>query len=366
MVWIRRDLLAEAGIEEPPIDWTWDDVMNVARALTSADGSRKGMNAPVFMAGSLLNDHGFDLLREIPAPATGWNWVQDATGNPLWAELLTAYRKLVFEDQAVYTDVSYTTDNYNNAFASGATGMNRTNILGAFGSAAIENSPAALAKSLGKPYEEVFTFRPLPRGSNGYFINPAYIGNVSISPDTPPDVVLKALSAVDYMFLGAGWDIQKAGQYAATQDLQAVYNYPIPIDGKYQYEGVPGSFADAWGQETLDVITQSANQPQEPDRALYFPVEQNPSPDTQAFDDAWSTITYVADAVDPAAVLQTAQDTWNAQAAGFSSSVGDEEFVASARTYFEALDAFWQENSPEFYESTFKPWYEGKVLPALG
>ena len=366
MVWIRRDLLAEAGIEEPPVNWSWDDVFAIARALTSADGSRKGMGAEFWMAGAMLGDHGFHLVRQLPTPETSWNWTQDTVSNPLWAEKLAEYRKLIFEDGAVYTDVSYTTDNYNNAFASGATGMNRTNVLGAFGSTAQENSLAALAQSLGKPYEEVFTFRPLPRGSNGYFINSAYVGNVSISPDTPADVVLKALSAVDYMFLGVGWDVQKAGQYAATQDLQAVYNYPLPIDGKYQYEGVPGSFEDAWGTDTKAIIEQAANLPKEPDMALYFPVEQNPGPNGQAFDDAWSTITYVAEGVDPAAVLQIAQDNWNSQAAGFTSSVSDEDFVASARTYFEALNAFWQEASPDFYESTFKPWYESKVVPVLG
>lgn len=366
MFYLRRDLIAEAGLEEPPMDWTWDDLFALARALTSADGSRKGLGAPVFMASSLLNDHGFELLRQIPAPETGWNWMQDLTSDPMWAELLTEYRKLVFEDGAVYTDISYTNDNYTAAFASGASGMNRTNILGAFGSAAQENSLAALAESMDKPYDEVFIFRPLPRGRNGYRINPAYVGNVGVSPDASPDVISKALGAVDYMFLGAGWDIQKAAQYAASQDLQAVFNYPLPIDGKYEYEGVPGSFAEAWGQSTLDAVEAAAGVPKEPDRALYFPVEQNPGPDGQALEDAWSTITYVADETDPAAVLQTAQDTWNSQAAGFSSSVSDEDFLAAARSYYEAVDAFWQESSPEFYESTFRPWYESKILPVLG
>ncbi len=365
MFYLRRDLIAEAGLEEPGMDWTWDDVFTLARALTSADGSRKGLGAPVGRAASLLNGHGFELLRQIPAPDTGWNWVQDMTSNPLWAELLTEYQKLIFEDEAVYTDISYTNDNYAAAFASGATAMTQNNILNAFGSVAQEGSLASLAQSLGKTFEEVIMFRPLPRGRNGYLTNPAYVGNVGIGPDSSPETILAALGAVDFMFLGRGWDIQKAGQYEASNDLQVVYNYPLPIDGKYEYEGVPGSFAEAWGQSTLDAVNAAASVPKEPDRALFFPVEENPGPDTQALEDAWSNITYVADA-DPAGVLQTAQDTWNSQAGGFTSSVSDEDFIAAARSYYEAVDAFWQEASPEFYESTFRPWYESSVLPVLG
>ncbi len=359
----RRDLLNELGIEEPPLDWTWDDLIALAKALT-AEG-RQGLAAPTWMAEAILSDHGFDILSQVPSPQNGWNWMRD-TSDPKWVELLTEYRKLVFEDKAVYSDVSYTTDNFTNAFVNGAVGLMRTNVLGAFGSAAQENSMAAMANRIGKPYEEVIGFRGIPRGDNGYFSNPIYVGGVAIGPDTNDETLDKALGAVDYMFLGAGWDLQKAGQYAATQDLQAVFNYPIPIDGKYTYEGVPGAFEDAWGQRTKDDILYYAGLPKAPDEALYMPVEQNPGPDNQAFEDAWSTINYVADEVDPAAVLKQAQDTWNSQAAGFSSSVDDAAFIDGAKTYYEALDAFWKDASPEFYESTFKPWYDSKVLPALG
>lgn len=364
MFWIRRDLLQDLGIAEPPADWTWDDLMELARALTSAADSRQGLGAPAWMAGAILNDHGYGLLRNVPSPETGWNWTRSAEGT-LWGELLTNLRKLIFEDGAVYTDVSYTTDNYTAAFTSGATAINRTNILGAFGSAAQENSLAALASRLGKSYDEVFTFRGLPYGSNGFFTNTLYVGNVSISPDTAPEVLSKAVSAVDFMFLGRGWDIQKAGQFAASNDLQAVFNYPLPIDGKYTYDGVPGSFADAWGQSTLDAVTQAVDRPIAPDQALFFPVEQNPGPNDQSFEDAWANIMYVADSIDPTAELQKAVDTWNQQAAGFSSSVPDADFIAAAQSYFQAVDAYWKEASPAFYESTFKPWYDAFVSPAL-
>ncbi len=365
MMWYRRDLLTAAGMEDPPLDWTWDDVIEVAKALTSEAEGRKGLGSLVWMPGAMLADHGFDLMRLLPAPQNSWHWMQD-TSDPKWAEVLAKYRQLAFEDNAVYSDVSYTNDNLNAAFNSGVIGMRRQNILTAFGRITQEDSLAALANNLGIPYEEAFGFRPVPRGDNGYFSNPLYVGGVAISPDTSSEVMIKALGAVDFMFLGQGWDIQKAGQYAATQDLTAVFNYPLPIDGKYTYEGVPGTFEAAWGQRTKDDILAAAALPKYPDMALFMPVEQNPGPDSQSFDDAWSTISFVSEGVDPADVLRNAQATWNAQAAGFSSSISAEEFTNAARSYYEAVDAFWQEASPEFYENTFKPWYEGKLLPALG
>lgn len=365
MVYIRRDLLEEAGVELPGDDWTVADMFAMARAMTK--GNVKGLGGQTWMAGANLSAHGFDLLSTVPAPETGWNWLRAVPEGADWAGILTEYRKLVFEDNAVMSDVTFTGDDpYTNAFVNGAIAMYRTNILSAFSRITQENSLAAAAASAGKSYEEMFAFRGTPRGANGYFDNSLYVGGVAISPDATDAQMDKALSVVDYMFLGPGWDIQKAGQYAATQDLTAVFNYPLPIDGKYEYEGVPGTFADAWGQQTLDDITQAASRPKFPNLALYMPLEQNPGPDGTAFEDAWSTITYVADETDTAQVLQQAVDNWNAQAAGFSSSIPDEEFIAAAKAYFTDVDAFWADASPEFYESVFKPWYEGTVLPALG
>lgn len=364
-IFYRRDLIRELGLEEPKPSWTWADFRALAKALTSPQENRRGFGAQATFVGSMLNDYGFDLLTQIPAPETSWNWRRDFS-NPQWAQAVATYRAMIFEDQSVLTDTTLNNDGVLKAFTDGTIAMTSQNILSAFGSAASEDSIAALAQRLGKPYQEVVGFASRPRGENGHFVGGVYVGGVSYSPDATPETLQKAVDVVDYMFLGKGWDIQKAGQYAATQDLQAVFNYPIPIDGKYTYEGVPGTFADAWGQETLDAAQRIASIPLAPDPGLYFPAENNPGPDTQAIDDAWSTFSTVAEGVDVAATLQQAQDTWNTQAQGFSSSVADEEFVEGARAYYADVEAFWQQNSPQFYEDAFKPWYESTVKPALG
>jgi len=179
-------------------------------------------------------------------------------------------------------------------------------------------------------------------------------------------VLSKAVSIVDYMFLGGGWDIQKAGQYAATQDLQAVFNYPFPIDGRREYAGVPGTFADAWGEQTLTDLEAMAALPLMPNRALYLPAESNPGPDNQVIDDLWSTLSYVEDVPSVSAALQAAQETWNQQAGGFNSSITDEQFVTGIKEYYEALDVFWRNAAPTFYDNRFKPWKESVIDPALG
>jgi ABC-type glycerol-3-phosphate transport system substrate-binding protein len=365
-LWYRRDLVKERGLKEPTIDWTWDDLRALAKGLTSDKDKLKGFGAQNWMAGFVLAFHGSDILTYAPTPDTAWNWSRDFS-DPRWAEILKQWREMLYVDKSVYTDVALggADEEYQKAFINGGAAIVRVNTLGAFGSGAQEDSPAAMARRLGKKYEELIGFAALPRG-DGYFQGGVSAdGGVSISPDTSPEVTDKAISAVDYLFLGKGWDIQKAGQYEATKDLQAVFNYYLPVDGRYQYEDVPGTFADAWGQSTLDSLLAIAKLPREPDSAFYFPAEQNSSPDSKAIDDAWSTITYVADDVDIAAEIKKAQENWNQQAASLESSVADADFVSGAQAYFKDLDAFFAQNMPEFHANRFKPWYDSKVLPAL-
>jgi hypothetical protein len=361
----RRDLLKEAGVAEPSLDWTWEDVRAMAKGLTSDADNRKGVGLEKSAVGAMLADHGFDITSHVPAPDTSWNWARDFS-DPKYVEVSNLLRAMVFEDKTVFSDASANGEAYMKAFVDGAIAMYQTNILGAFGSSANANSPAALAKRLDKPYQEVFGFAPRPKGSNGFQQGGAYVGGVAFSPDATAELLDKGAGAVDYMFLGKGWDIQKAGQYEATKDLQAVFNYPLPIDGKYTYEGVPGSFADAWGEETLKAAQAIAGIKNPTDRGLFFPAEQNPGPGNEAIDDTWSKFIYVADQMDLAAELKTAQDTWNQQAGGFTSSVDDADFIASAKKYYAELDTYLQQNLPEFYQGTYKPWYESKVAPVLG
>ena len=48
----------------------------------------------------------------------------------------------------------------------------------------------------------------------------------------------------------------------------------------------------------------------------------------------------------------------NQQAAGFTSEIPDDQFLAGAKEFYEAQAAYWEANSPEFYNNVFKPWYD--------
>jgi hypothetical protein len=89
-------------------------------------------------------------------------------------------------------------------------------------------------------------------------------------------------------------------------------------------------------------------------------------PTSEAVDDAFSKWWFERGDVDIAADLKRMENVRNTQAKSFTSSVADEEFTAGARKYYEAHDAFWQQNSPEFHEGVFRDFYEQKIRPALG
>ena len=69
---------------------------------------------------------------------------------------------------------------------------------------------------------------------------------------------------------------------------------------------------------------------------------------------------------DYGAMLAQGEADWQAQAAGFASSVSEAQFIVASQQWYAALDEYLKANYPDFYESRFKPYYEGKVLPAIG
>src|SRR5690606_10553299 len=125
------------------------------------------------------------------------------------------------------------------------------------------------------------------------------------------------------------------------------------------------TFEDAYGQRTRDELTEIIAVPIPPAEALYFPAEENVGPSSTAIDDGWSILTYDSGDVDVEAVMREAEEIWNQQAMGFSSSTPDDVFKASAQAYYADVDAFWAETAPDFHENVFRPWYENTVLPAI-
>ncbi|MDI7274659.1 MAG: extracellular solute-binding protein [Anaerolineae bacterium] len=364
----RKDLVDELGLKRPTATWTWDDARELFRGLTSEAENRKGFGAPTWMVGYRMDMHGFGLLTQVPAPGTGWNWTRDYS-DPRWPELIKQWRDMLFAEKTVLSDVALGggDDEYFKLFHAGQIACGRFNIWTLFGRPEEETSIAAMADRLGKPYEKVAGLAAMPWGDGYYIAGASCEGGCSFSPDSSQEVLDKACSLLEWFFWGEGRTINKVATYEATQDLKAVYNSPLSMDGKITaFEGVPGTFTDAWGEEILDEIMAVARLPVEPEIALYFPAEQNPAPNNQPIDDKYSKFVTDPSQFDIAADLKEAQEQWNAQASGFTSSISDADFVAGAKAYYAEMDAFLKKNLPDFYENRFKPFYEGKVLPALG
>ena len=364
-VYYRRDLVREEGLAEPQPGWTWDDLATLAVGLT--EGQRKGIALQAFGLEWWLNTEGWSLLTRVPAPATSWNWTYDYTSRAdVWIDIVGKYRTLAFDDGAVLSDVSFADPDVTAAFSQGRVAMMPNNQFFMLGDPNTADTPGNLAKKLGKPINDVVGWIQHPVGTHGNIGNTQpFLTVLSFSPDLDEDALDKAMSLHDYMTFGDGYVDQKKAAYDATKDLQKVYTDPTPLRKDAEIEGVPGTLADAWGEQYAEAVRAAAAIPLLPAPDQYLPVEANQGPNETAEQDAQSRWMYERGDLDVRADLQKVEQTRNQQAESFTSSVSDEEFVAGAKEYFAALDAFWAEHAPEFSSQVFRPWYEQTVVPAL-
>ncbi|MBM3151542.1 MAG: extracellular solute-binding protein, partial [Chloroflexi bacterium] len=76
----NRAHLAEIGMDSIPLDWTWEDLREIAFKLTKGD--RKGLAMAAYVLDWILPTSGIDfdgLLTHYPVPGRGFNWRWDFT-----------------------------------------------------------------------------------------------------------------------------------------------------------------------------------------------------------------------------------------------------------------------------------------------
>jgi ABC-type glycerol-3-phosphate transport system substrate-binding protein len=365
-IYFRRDLVQELGLEEPTPGWTWDDLRTLAKGLT--EGRRKGLAIQSWGLGWALNAEAFNLLTQLPAPDTGWNWQWDYTSAAQrWSPLVQSYRDMIYVDQSVLSEVSSTDQEVTQAFSQGRAAIMPNNTYFFTGDPDSDNTPANLAKKMDKDVGDVYGWIQHPRGKTGYFgATTAFMTLLSFSPDLTEEALDKAVNLHDYMTFGPGYVRQKKAAWELGKDLKKVYTEATPLRGMDPIDGVPGSLEDAWGPEFVQAVQEATQLPTLPDQGAYFPAEENPGPEATAMDDAQSKWQFERRQPDIAADLGKAESTRNKQAGSFTSSTPDEEFVAVARKYYAAHRDFWAQHAPEFAETTFQGWYDGTILPALG
>lgn len=364
-IYFRRDLIRAEGLEEPTPGWTWDDARTLAKGLTK--GPRKGFALQPWGMSWALGAEGFALLSELPAPDTSWNWKWDFTSrSDEWVRVIENFRAMIFEDMSVLSEISFGDAEVTQAFSQGRAAMMPNNAGFFLGDPDTANTPANLAKKLGKDVGDVYGWVQHPVGRHGLFGNTAAFTVVlSLDPDLDGDAIDKAVGLADWMTFGAAYTRQKQAIWESSKELKKVYTDATPINGLEKIEGVPGTVEDAWGAAYMQAVRTANKIPLVPNTSDFLPVEENAGPSDTATDDAVSKWTYERTQPDVPAGLKKTQDTRNKQAEGFTSSVPDEEFVAAAKKYFDAQADFWKQHAPDFYADVFQGWYDGEITPAL-
>ncbi len=363
----RLDLITELGLQEPEFGWSWEEARELIRALTDESAGRFGAGWPTWFLNFHNEMYGSKILTQLPKPDSAWHWEQDYMTDPRWVEIIEAYRTMLFEDRSLLSDVALGggDNEYFNLFHAGQIAMGRFNYWKMFGGAADPTSMAGIARREGKPFEEMFGVVMLPTGDgyqHGGGINTW--GPVGFDPNADNETLSKAVDLVDWMYFGGGLDMVKAGVWEFTEDPQSVWSAFLYMDGRTEFEGVPVTPVDAWGEKLVERWSSIGQYPSEPNRNGYFPTEENPGPNNQAFDDKFSLFVTEED-VDVAAQLAEGQENWLAQAAEFESSVSADDFRAAALAYYADLDAYFSANYPEFHANRYAPFYQERVLPEI-
>lgn len=365
-IFFRRDIFEEAGVEPLTLDSTWDEIAEKALALTT--DSRLGMGTQWWGVEWMLASEGFgkaNLFNYLPTPAEGWNWRFDYTSYPEMVAAVERYRRMIHQDKSLgsnYGDWDLLGQFFNGTMAIVTVPLQYFTDTADIG-------PGALAASVGRPVSEVVGAIPHPRGNNGHYSPEGRPGVsvISVNPDANDATKSAAVSLYAHMNLGAGFDLQRRLAFEQSGNLQRVFSpYPF-VRANQAVEGVEGTPVDAWGQEYLDLVNYTTTTADGyPMRGQFFPPELDLGPTESAWSDATSLFRDEPGDLEVLATLQTAQDIRNTQANAFSSAIPDDQFIASAQAYYDANAAYWQSKFPDFYENTYRPWYESVIVPRLG
>jgi hypothetical protein len=368
----RIDLIKEAGLEEPTVDWTWEDLRNLAKALTTDELKGIGMHTWGLDLPLAAEGWGFTVLRNrLPAPETSWNWKWDFTTNAEeWADRIAWFRSMMFEDQSILADIAMEDDQIDAQFIQGTVAManNNSTYHTTSPSPSVELSMSRAADELGKPIEEVFGYVPHPVGNNGFTATSwGQLDTMALNPDLDATALDKAASLHIYM-MGPGFVSQKKAAYEETNDLRYVWTGGdiTPLYKPSELEGIPGTPEEAWGEAFMKNVRAVANRPLMPWPHWFIPLQSEAGPAETPMEDARYRWFLDSSEPDIMADLKQLEETMNQQAASFTSEVPDDQFIAGAKAFYEAQAKYWEENSPEFYTDVFKPWYDALVAPALG
>ncbi len=375
-IFYRRDLLQQYGLQEPAAGWSWEDFRTLAKQMTR--GKMHGVQMQDYKFGEALFSNGLvssaismGSFGINPSPSSSYPWRLDVNSiASRYQAVIDTWRGMVYDDKSALVNRNYGDSDIAAAFVRGDIAMATSDVsfLISAPSASNPNTGQTLANRLNKSIDEAIGFVPDPGGPDGSFggtqANGAF-GSIDPKLQRNQPALAKAYDFLVYMIIGQGAVDQIYAQYQTTKDLKLVYNNIPPMSkNMLSFPGIPGTAEDAWGKKTMQELQVVANIPLIPSYAQYFPPEQNTLPTEDVFNDAINGLIHTQSPAAP--ILSKLQSLQNQQYGSLSTSISKSDFLKSAKTFYAALDAFWQKNAPNFYAQDFHPWYEQTILPAIG
>ncbi|MHB0966157.1 MAG: ABC transporter substrate-binding protein [Bellilinea sp.] len=365
----NREHLAEIGMEDIPLTWTWQDMREMALKLTKGD--RKGLAMAAYALDWILPSYGIDfdgLLTRYPIPGRSFNWKWDFTtfADDI-VEGVDIWRGMLFEDQSVYTDPNFWDFSQNGQLAAAFYEDRAAMTPG------IHLFFSDMAGKMNKTILEAdkyMSFARQPLGPKGYTYQlPFAVSAWGFNPDLKPVELDKAVSLFTYMLLGDGFVTTTNEIYSANKDASEVIRairWPYANKFSENIPGIEGSLNDAAGPYYAKRLQTIFNQPKQPEPGEYTPAEVNRGPGDTPWYDKLTRWAYSQDPFDVKTDAAELENIFNQQAKTFPSGVDENAFAEGIQRYYAEVTTYLQANAPEFYDQRFKPFYDLRIKPNFG
>jgi len=346
----RKDWFREAGIfnargePAPADDWTWDDLIEIAKKLTDTKAKRWGFESGAETADGRIQSifSTFAIPMVQPDPTGKYTW-QAGFNAPIGVEALQMIKDLVWKYKVSPAMVQGWRDTRTD-YHGGRAGMLTYEANHSIGAAGTD----APSFGEGTIYKEIGGMAPYPKGPYGVRTSLAAVNLWAINPTQTEEQIEATFNYLDFMLAGKGWRVRamtKVDLFANAIDLS-----PYKVEGLYDWKDKLSKLFPDYGQ-TISVIESDPVGPSMSVHGLYIP---NSFAFDQALQAALSKILTDVNA-DPKAELDKAANIANKTALNVKL---EGVTKTDLKDYYTALVEFYKVNFPNYYDKVFKNLYE--------